>query len=86
MGLGKTACCLSVVTADLMEARRLGQRMAPTLIVCPTSVVDSWENEVLMRFQPAFRPVWARHYGDQKLTASQQAPGKNPCGFTTFAT
>jgi len=56
-----------------MEARRLnhGQRIAPTLIICPTSVVDSWENEILLRFEPAFRPRWARHYGQNKLTAEE---------------
>ena len=71
MGLGKTTCCLGVVTSDLMAARRDGTRIAPTLIVCPTSVVDSWETEILSRFEPAFRPNWARYYAGTKPSANQ---------------
>jgi hypothetical protein len=70
MGLGKTASCLSVITSDYMSARAQGKVLGPTLIVCPTSVVDSWEGEILLRFTPAFRPRWSRYYGDSKPSLS----------------
>jgi len=52
MGIGKTvqAICL------LAEAHRSGTKTAPSLIVCPTSLVDNWKEE-LNRFEPGLKVV-----------------------------
>ena len=44
--------CLRPTTQE-----RIGERgkHGPTLIVCPTSVLENWENEIGDRFPPAFR-------------------------------
>eukprot|EP01051_Picozoa_sp_SAG22_P019197 SAG22_NODE_3467_length_1693_cov_1.146801_2_plen_101_part_00 len=72
MGLGKTAMMLSVVVKDHEEVRAApaaaggGQSAGPTLIICPTSVLENWENEICDRFPPALRPKWFRFYGNAK--------------------
>ena len=50
MGLGKTIQALAVALA------RSGADLAPTLVICPTSVVDNWIKETL-RFAPTLNPV-----------------------------
>lgn len=47
MGLGKTVTAI----AFLLQVKKQGQAMLPTLIVCPTSVVGNWRRE-LQRFAP----------------------------------
>lgn len=69
---GKTAECLSVIVSDMEEQKQLSSRPGPTLIVCPTSVVDSWETEIYSRFAPAFRPAFLVYYGDAKLLSAEQ--------------
>jgi SNF2 family DNA or RNA helicase len=49
MGLGKTIQTLALL---LREKEERGHLPAPTLLVCPTSVVTNWEREV-RRFAPA---------------------------------
>jgi hypothetical protein len=46
MGLGKTAQLIAALLADPLDA--------PTLVVCPTSVLGNWERE-LARFAPGLR-------------------------------
>jgi SNF2 family DNA or RNA helicase len=48
MGLGKT---IQTIALLLHEKESLGNLPAPTLLVCPTSVVTNWEREV-QRFAP----------------------------------
>ncbi len=50
MGLGKTLQALAVALA------RVRSDGDPTLVVCPTSVVDNWINETL-RFAPTLNPI-----------------------------
>jgi non-specific serine/threonine protein kinase len=58
MGLGKTVQALA-----FLAGRRDGGAAAPSLIVCPTSVVFNWESEI-RRFTPGMRSV--RHTGQER--------------------
>ena len=49
MGLGKT---IQTIALLLQEKETLGALPAPTLLVCPTSVVTNWEREI-QRFAPS---------------------------------
>eukprot|EP01052_Picozoa_sp_SAG31_P009991 SAG31_NODE_535_length_14348_cov_11.339603_14_plen_68_part_00 len=47
MGLGKTAMTLALIVKDLEERQASAAApVGPTLIVCPTSVLENWENEI----------------------------------------
>jgi non-specific serine/threonine protein kinase len=50
MGLGKTVQLLALLVAE----RAAGERRAPTLLVCPMSVVGNWQREA-ERFAPDLR-------------------------------
>ncbi len=52
MGLGKTIQFL----AALLVAREAGERISPSLLVCPTSVAENWVREAA-RFAPQLRVV-----------------------------
>ena len=52
MGLGKTIQFL----ATLLAAREAGERIGPSLLVCPTSVAENWVREAA-RFAPGLRVV-----------------------------
>ena len=52
MGLGKTIQFL----AALLAAREAGERIGPSLLVCPTSVAENWVREA-ERFAPQLRVV-----------------------------
>ncbi len=52
MGLGKTIQFL----ATLLVAREAGERIGPSLLVCPTSVAENWVREAA-RFAPQLRVV-----------------------------
>ena len=62
MGLGKTAQVLATVLADPVEA--------PTLVVCPTSVLGNWEREAA-RFAPTLRVLV--HHGTSRLRGDDNA-------------
>ncbi|HVO30770.1 MAG TPA: DEAD/DEAH box helicase, partial [bacterium] len=75
MGLGKT---IQVIALAL-------HRPAPTLLVCPTSVVGNWERE-LARFAPEI-PV-ARHHGTTRAKTPEElvrGVGSNGIVVTTYA-
>jgi SNF2 family DNA or RNA helicase len=55
MGLGKTAQTLSLLLAERAD----GTRPAPTLLVCPMSLVSNWQKEAA-RFAPALT-VYVHH-------------------------
>ena len=61
MGLGKTIQTLALL---LREKEQRGLLPAPTLLVCPTSVVTNWEREV-RRFAPALNTTV--HQGPDRL-------------------
>ena len=58
MGLGKTIQAIALLLRE-----REGDRIGPTLIICPTSVVGNWKREV-QRFAPELR-VMIHHGGDR---------------------
>jgi SNF2 family DNA or RNA helicase len=78
MGLGKTVQLLVL----LLHRMRSGST-APSLLVCPTSVVGNWERE-LKRFAPSM--AFVRHYGSQRARDAESfanlAPGT--VVFTTY--
>ena len=59
MGLGKTVQTLALIQHDWHERCR-----RPTLVVCPTSVVNNWEREA-ERFTPEL-PVLVHHGSDRE--------------------
>ncbi|MCW2881729.1 MAG: helicase [Sphaerisporangium sp.] len=59
MGLGKTAQTLSLLLEE-----RTGGTVAPTLLVCPMSLVSNWQKEAA-RFAPSLR-VYVHHGGTRK--------------------
>jgi len=61
MGLGKT---LQTIALLLHARERANGAARPTLVVCPTSVVNNWERE-LARFAPSLR-VYAHHGAARK--------------------
>ncbi len=61
MGLGKTAQLIATLLADPVDA--------PTLVVCPVSVLGNWQRE-LERFAPAL--VVKVHHGPDRLRADDQ--------------
>ncbi|WP_327377011.1 DEAD/DEAH box helicase [Streptomyces sp. NBC_01216] len=74
MGLGKT---VTLIALHLRRARR-----APTLVVCPASLLGNWQREV-RRFAPGV-PVRRFHGADRSLDGLDHGPG----GFvlTTYGT
>ena len=80
MGLGKTV----QVIALLLRAKEEGTLDAPTLLVCPTSVVGNWQRE-LARFSPSLGVMI--HHGPGRLTADDFAQAAAACDvvLTTYA-
>jgi len=73
MGLGKTPQTIALLL-HARERTQTNDDACPTLIVCPTSVVNNWERE-LARFAPSLR-VYAHHGAARKkndLTARASA-------------
>jgi SNF2 family DNA or RNA helicase len=60
MGLGKTAQTLSLLLAE----RTAAEPVAPTLLVCPMSLVSNWHKEAA-RFAPSLR-VYVHHGGTRR--------------------
>jgi SNF2 family DNA or RNA helicase len=61
MGLGKTAQTLSLL---LTERAGAAARPAPTLLICPMSLVSNWQKEAA-RFAPSLR-LYVHHGGSRK--------------------
>jgi len=68
MGLGKTAQTLSLLLTERAEAT---QPVAPTLLVCPMSLVSNWQKEAA-RFAPSLR-VQVHHGNTRKRDAEFRA-------------
>lgn len=64
MGLGKTVQTIALL---LWEKETLGSLPAPTILVCPTSVVTNWEREI-QRFAPSL--TTHIHQGMNRLRGS----------------
>jgi SNF2 family DNA or RNA helicase len=73
MGLGKT---IQTIALLLQEKETLGELPAPTLLICPTSVVTNWEREI-QRFAPSLKAFVhrgvSRLRGDEFTQAVQSA-------------
>jgi non-specific serine/threonine protein kinase len=67
MGLGKTIQLLALLVAERASA---SPPRAPTLLVCPMSVVGNWQHEAA-RFAPALRVHV--HHGGERLGAGEFA-------------
>lgn len=65
MGLGKTVQVIALLTHEHQTGEMA--RVAPTLIVCPMSVVGNWSAE-LVRFAPSLRVVV--HHGPDRAQAA----------------
>lgn len=78
MGLGKT---ITVIALHLRRARR-----APTLVVCPASLLGNWQREIT-RFAPGV-PVRRFHGTARTLEAAGESAGESAGGFvlTTYGT
>ena len=59
MGLGKTVQTLALLAVEHDAPRPPGARSAPTLVVCPMSLVGNWQRECA-RFAPELR-VYVHH-------------------------
>ncbi|WP_239103397.1 DEAD/DEAH box helicase [Microbispora corallina] len=81
MGLGKTAQTLSL----LLDERADGARPAPTLLVCPMSLVSNWQKEAA-RFAPTLE-VYV-HHGASRLRGDELAGRARECDLvlTTYGT
>ncbi len=64
MGLGKTIQFI----AYLAHLKQDGAACAPSLLICPTSVIGNWEKE-LQRFAPELNIML--HYGGKRLKAEE---------------
>ncbi len=80
MGLGKTIQLIAL----LLRAKEEGALRAPTLLVCPTSVVGNWQRE-LARFGPSLEVMV--HHGPGRLAADDFAKAAAACDvvLTTYA-
>ncbi len=81
MGLGKT---IQAITLLLHEKETLGKLPAPSLLVCPTSVVTNWEREI-QRFAPSLTAFV--HQGAGRLRGEQflQAAHSTDIVLTSYA-
>jgi SNF2 family DNA or RNA helicase len=67
MGLGKTIQLLALLVAERGQTRARTGRPAPTLLVCPMSVVGNWQREA-ERFAPAL--AVHVHHGAERLAGN----------------
>lgn len=83
MGLGKTIQLISY----LLHVRESGTADAPSLIICPTSVIGNWQKE-LQRFAPGHAVLI--HYGTDRLKGESLEAALDSLGnglvLTTYGT
>jgi SNF2 family DNA or RNA helicase len=80
MGLGKTI----QVIAALIKERETTKKIAPTLLIAPTSVVGNWHKEI-EKFAPHLRVII--HHGSdrtQELAAFKTNSGKSDLVITSY--
>jgi hypothetical protein len=80
MGLGKTVQFL----ATLLSGQEAGERIGPSLLVCPTSVAENWVSEAA-RFAPSLRV--AVHHGPGRASGEgfRKLLGQVDLLVTTYA-
>jgi SNF2 family DNA or RNA helicase len=83
MGLGKTIQLLALLVSERAEPKNASE-VAPTLLICPMSVVGNWQREA-QRFAPMLK-VHA-HHGAERLSGKQFADviGSSDLVITTYA-
>ncbi|MCF6313138.1 MAG: DEAD/DEAH box helicase [Verrucomicrobiales bacterium] len=60
MGLGKTLQTLAVSRLlKTMQTRQESQQLSPVLVVCPTSLIDNWDQEI-KKFTPEYQTLLMR--------------------------
>ncbi|HET9442476.1 MAG TPA: SNF2 helicase-associated domain-containing protein, partial [Acidimicrobiales bacterium] len=77
MGLGKTAQLLALMVAEREHGEDDGKshpRPAPTLLVCPMSLVGNWQRETA-RFAPGL-VVYVHHGSNRSQSALSKAAGR----------
>ncbi len=91
MGLGKTITVIALHLHRVEQAERAGERLGPTLVVCPASLLGNWEAEI-HRFAPGVA-VRRFHGSSRDLGGLEGAPderldGGSDGGFvlTTYGT
>jgi len=84
MGLGKTVQLLALLLAERERHPTGRKRLAPTLLVCPMSVVGNWQREA-ERFAPSLRVHV--HHGRERLTGREFARASRASDLvvTTYA-
>ncbi|HEY7546329.1 MAG TPA: DEAD/DEAH box helicase, partial [Blastocatellia bacterium] len=82
MGLGKTIELLALLLTERQNGER--KKTAPTLLVCPMSVVGNWQREAA-KFAPSLRLYV--HHGSERLSGNRFASvaKKNDLVITTYA-
>ena len=83
MGLGKTIQLITLLLHD-REANTQQEKRAPTLLICPMSIVGNWQREV-QRFAPSLKVMI--HHGHERLSgeAFAQEARQNDIVITTYA-
>ncbi|MFF3669241.1 SNF2-related protein [Microtetraspora malaysiensis] len=81
MGLGKTAQTLSL----LLSERESGARPAPTLLVCPMSLLGNWQKEAA-RFAPSLDVYLHHGTGRERGDELAERVGRADVVLTTYGT
>eukprot|EP01099_Mayorella_cantabrigiensis_P006390 TRINITY_DN5312_c0_g1_i1.p1 TRINITY_DN5312_c0_g1~~TRINITY_DN5312_c0_g1_i1.p1 ORF type:complete len:609 (+),score=118.80 TRINITY_DN5312_c0_g1_i1:488-2314(+) len=66
MGLGKTIQTLALIVSELKEASNSG----PTLIICPTSLINQWASEIQTKVQKSLLSMFL-YYGKSRNEISR---------------
>jgi SNF2 family DNA or RNA helicase len=84
MGLGKTIELITLLLHEQQKELPLGVSLAPTLLICPMSIVGNWQKE-LQRFGPSLDVMI--HYGPERLAdeAFTDEARKHDVVITTYA-
>lgn len=85
MGLGKTVQLISYLLHLKEEAANANAGQAPSLIICPTSVLGNWQKEI-SKFAPSLNVML--HYGSRRLSGEEfhAAAAQTDVVLTSFAT
>jgi SNF2 family DNA or RNA helicase len=81
MGLGKT---IQTIALLLQEKEEQGSLPAPTLLICPTSVVTNWEREI-QRFSPSLEILVHQGAGRLRGEAFGEAARQVDMVLTSYA-
>jgi SNF2 family DNA or RNA helicase len=68
MGLGKTIQAIALLLHQRNNAAAVGETVAPSLLICPTSVVANWRHEI-ERFAPQLKALV--HHGSGRQTGEE---------------